>query len=353
MVNKITDNLFINEANGVAEITIVGDIGYNYWADTYEDYKKNTSENIAKELNAIKALKAEVINLTLESYGGDVAHALSIYSQLKNTGAKINTYYRGVNASASTIIGSVANKENITMDEVGLFLIHKPMNYVFGNENDMEQSLTDLKKWKQAIVTTYLNIGVSQEVIDDLMERANGHGEWLTFEEAKNYGFVNKSYETVRSVNYTKDFFTNKGMPIPKNINNLKNKIMAQEFELTENTKNTIWDWLKDKISNNQEPTNDLQADYDTLKTDYDTLKVENDTHVSEIETLQNQVADLQAQLDTKKEENIDEVVENKVKEIIKNSTKSTEEETKKSEPKEMTAYEKIVNKHTLSKIKL
>ena len=61
---QVTKYLNVVKNNDVADIEIVGEIGYNFWADTYEDYKKNTSENIAKELNALKELDTKVINLT-------------------------------------------------------------------------------------------------------------------------------------------------------------------------------------------------------------------------------------------------------------------------------------------------
>jgi ATP-dependent protease ClpP protease subunit len=96
---KITPFLNVKKKDNVANIEIFGDIGYNSFADNSVDYLKNTSEVKAKEIKALQEIDVEVINLTMESLGGDVSHALAIYSLLKNSGATINTYYRGANAS--------------------------------------------------------------------------------------------------------------------------------------------------------------------------------------------------------------------------------------------------------------
>ena len=156
---KITPFLNVKKKDKVADIEIFGDIGYNVWADNFEDYQKNTSEVKAKEIKALQELDVEVINLTMESLGGDVSHALAIYSLLKNSGATINTYYRGANASASTIIGSAASSVNhIFMDNTGLFLVHKVMSYAEGNENDMQDAINEINYGVAELIDMRLDI---------------------------------------------------------------------------------------------------------------------------------------------------------------------------------------------------
>jgi hypothetical protein len=50
---KVTPFLNIKKTDNVADIEIFGDIGYNVWADTYEEYKANTSEQKAEEIKAL------------------------------------------------------------------------------------------------------------------------------------------------------------------------------------------------------------------------------------------------------------------------------------------------------------
>jgi len=276
-----------------ADIEIVGDIGYNWWADTYEDYKKNTSEGMAKQLNEIAALKVDVINVTLESLGGDVAHALAIYNQLRQTGAKLIMKLRGANASSSTIISSAANLEDIYMDNTGLYLIHKPMSGSWGNSNDLEETINGLAKWQKSIEQTYLNLGVKQEVITDLMERNGGNGEWLTFNEAKEYGFVGNEWTPKKVGNYKPEDFTNKGLLAPKNIINQNSKIMQEQ------DKKGLFSEFKNWLKGEQEQE-DAQTTIQNLKTENEQLK-------NDLATFKNKVDELEA---AKVVEEVEEVTE-------------------------------------------
>ena len=355
---QVTKHLFINKkADNTATIEVVGDIGYNVWADNYEDYIKNTSEAKAKELNALKELKADKINLVIESLGGDVYHAMSIYSQLQNSGAEIHTHYRGYNASAATIIGSAAKKENISMDDTGLFLVHKPMSYADGNANDMQETINGLNKIQESISKTYLNLGVEKNVIDELMERNGGHGEWLNFEEAMSYGFVSKMHKSEKVSNYVKSDFENKKLLIPTNLVNQKEKEMSKEdnqLVLNEEQKEGLFAWIKNKLKSEEAPkneatetdepieevsnevANDLQEDYDALLAENDALKAK--------------VAELEAKLsedDSEMENKLDTIIENKLKTILKNSVEPTEKKKEKVENKIEDSYtSQIINKH-------
>jgi len=313
-MQKVTNFLNVAKKDNEVTLSIIGDIGYNWWADTFEDYKKNTSENMAKELNAIKELKADVINVELESLGGDLSHALSIYSLLKNSGSKVKVFLRGANASSSTIIASSASSaSDVYMDNTGLYLVHKPMSNYYGNVNELEQGINDLKKWQLAAEQCYLNLGVEQEVLNDLMERNNGNGEWLTFSEAKEYGFVGNEWNVGKVRNYNPNDFKNKGFIEPKNINNL---ITNKKTEMENTEKQSLFQEFKNWFKNEAE-SEIKAAESEDLKTENETLKTENEALKAEIETLK---AELEAMKPAETENNIETLIENKVKEAIKNT---------------------------------
>lgn len=272
---NVTPFLNVVQKDNEATIEIVGEIGYNYWADTYEEYTANTAKNIAAELNAIQALKVDKIKVILDSLGGDVSHALSISNLLRNSGAEVSTYLRGANASASTILACAASSiDNIYMDNMGLYLIHKPMNGVWGNENDMQKNIDDLKKWGSAINQAYLNIGVSQEVIDDLMERNGGHGEWLTFQEAKDYGFVGNEWKVNKVTNYKKEDFTNRELLVPKNIiNQNDNKMNTIEEKKSLFAEFKAWFKNEAEAEAAEQEVSDLKAENEALKAENEALK--------------------------------------------------------------------------------
>jgi len=342
---KITPFLNIKKTDNVADIEIFGDIGYNVWADTYEEYKANTSEQKAEEIKALQNLGVDTINVTLESLGGDVSHALAIYSLLKNSGATINTYYRGVNASASTIIGSAATSvKNIYMDNTGLFLVHKVMSYVEGNENDMQDMINDLEKWQGAINQVYLNLGVEKEVIAELMERNGGHGEYLNFKEAKKYGFVGKEWETKKVANYSRDTFVNKDLLVPNFINQKEEKMEETTPVVTE--EKTLLQKIWNKISNETEPTAENEVDNEVTPEEQ-TAIVDEVMQLLEprIVALEEAMAELMPKEEEEdaeeqpmeeevvedKKENLTEVIKNEIAEAFKNFVEPTPTKSNKT----------------------
>jgi ATP-dependent protease ClpP protease subunit len=342
---KVTPFLNIKKIDNVADIEIFGDIGYNVWADTYEEYKANTSEQKAEEIKALQNLGVDVINVTLESLGGDVSHALAIYSLLKNSGATINTYYRGVNASASTIIGSAATSvKNIYMDNTGLFLVHKVMSYVEGNENDMQDMINDLEKWQGAINQVYLNLGVEKEVIAELMERNGGHGEYLNFKEAKKYGFVGKEWETKKVANYSRDTFVEKELLVPNFINQKEEKMEETTPVVTE--EKTLLQKIWNKISNENEPTIDNEVENEVTPEEQ-TAIVDEVMQILEprIVALEEAIAELmpkeegeeaeeepmEEEMVEDKKENLSEVIKNEIAEAFKNFVEPTPTKSNKT----------------------
>lgn len=357
-MKQVTPHLFIdNKSKEVTNIEIIGDIGYNVWADTYDDYKKNTSERISEEVKAISgATASDTINVTLESLGGDASHALSIYSILKNSGKTINVYMRGANASASTVIASSAtSKDHVYMSNTGMFLIHKPMTSAYGNENDMEKAKEHLSKWAKAIENAYISLGVDKADLDMLMEKNGGHGEWLTFDEAKAYGFVGKEWTSESTLNYTKDLFKTKNLLTPKNIKMEENKEVKDENLLTkiwnklntptnmeeeeEEVKNevTLEDFeallervalLEEKLAEMEEPENmEEEEEYENMEEEEeDENKVENS---------------LKLQLEDKIKE-----IENLKKQVAKNEATPKPKEVKNKLEENAPAWKQLVNAH-------
>jgi ATP-dependent Clp protease, protease subunit len=331
---KITPFLNVKKKDNVANIEIFGDIGYNSFADNSVDYLKNTSEVKAKEIKALQELDVEVINLTMESLGGDVSHALAIYSLLKNSGATINTYYRGANASASTIIGSAATSvDHIYMDNTGLFLVHKVMSYAEGNENDLKDAIDNMNKWQVSLKQSYLNLGVKEEVINDLMERNGGHGEWLTFEEAKEYGFVGNEWETKKVTNYSKDIFVNKGILVPNNLNNQNQVKMEETTPEVVTEDKTLLQKIWNKLSNDSEEPKTEVVVKNAITPEEITDVISEVMQILEprLAALEEAIASMMPMEEPPVEEakveeveNMATIIENKVKEAIKNLVEPT-----------------------------
>ena len=320
---EVSKFLNVKKEEKVANIEITGEIGYNAFADTYDDYKKNTSEAMAAELNALKDLDAEVINITLESLGGDVHHALAIYSLLRNSGAKINTYYRGANASSSTIIGSAADSvDNIYMDSTGLFLVHKVMTMAEGNANDMQNTIDTLNKYQEALEKAYMNIGVTKESLSELMERNGGHGEWLTFNEAQSFGFVGSEWNTGKASNYSRATFANKNILIPNQFNNKNNNLMEEKtFALNEEQEKGLFSKFKAWFNNEVEAEELERAkakEWDDLKAELENAN----KRLAELETTEEPVEEEVSEEPVEEVPSEEMVIEAKVEEQVKAALK-------------------------------
>lgn len=234
------------------------------------------SEDLGNKINEAKSNGIENIKIILESPGGNMAQGLAIYSILKNSGLKIESYLRGANASASTLIASSANVEDIHMDVTGLYLIHKPMSEAQGNENDFEQTKNSLKKWENSLRKIYQNLGVANETLDDLLSRNNGHGEWLNFEEAQSLGFVGKAWETEPVYNYNnQEIFKINNLLTPKKNNMEENKVV-EEKTILEKIKNLVTSEKKEEVANEvEEQLAQVFERLDSLEAEVATLKAE------------------------------------------------------------------------------
>lgn len=295
--------LNLSKNNDVANISIVGDIGNEV----------NNSIEFKKILTQLREEQTKTLNIEINSFGGSLFEALSIYTLLKQFDGVLNIFLLGVNASSATIIASAAKVENIKMDISGLYLIHKPMLEAYGNENDLEDAKNHLGKTKKSIENVYLNLGVKQEVINDLMERNGGHGEWLTYNEAKEYGFVGGEWEAKNVSNYKEEDFKNKGYLVPKNISSQKSNKMG----INEEEKKGLFAEFFNIIKGEKEK--------ETLSNVKNELQVKNDAledAMAENEALKAKVAELEAkiaELETTEEVVEEEVVENTQEQIITN----------------------------------
>ncbi len=165
-----------NEAN----IDIYGDIVS--WEFLESDVSSYT---LAKE---IEYLNADVINVHINSYGGEVAEGLAIYNSLKRHKAKIKTYCDGFACSAASVV-FMAGDERI-MSTASLLMIHNAWSNCCGkaNANQLRKQADDLDKITQASINAYMQeINISEEELKQLLDDET----WLTAQESLEMGFSN------------------------------------------------------------------------------------------------------------------------------------------------------------------
>ena len=171
-----------------ADIMIYGDItsmatALRRWYGDDENVAEVDSFQITKEING---LDVDTINVFINSYGGEVAEALAIYSALKRHSASVHTYCDGFACSAATIIFCAGDVR--TMGSIALLMIHNCMSYIgYANSEEMRTAAEDNDKINQSSINAYLTVtSLSEEKITELMDNAT----WLTAKEALDYGFA-------------------------------------------------------------------------------------------------------------------------------------------------------------------
>ena len=192
----------ISNVGGVGEVEIFGYIGEDYWSG-----EGNTVASIHQKLNELEALAVDSYKVTINSTGGDVNHALAIYNILRKKGKPVETEMIGMCASSATIIAMAGDKRVIS--ENAIFLIHKCMSAVYGNENELKQEIETQKLINDTIVSIYKNVAskTDEETIMTLMNENNGNGKWISAQEAFDYGFATEIASENKRSNEARKFF--------------------------------------------------------------------------------------------------------------------------------------------------
>ena len=172
-------NVMKNDEEKSAELILYGSIGSDeYWDDISDKAFKQDIENLGD---------VENITLHINSPGGSVFSAVAIANTLKNHKAKITANIDGLAASAATIITSAC--DTVKMPKNALFMVHNPITFAYGNNQDMQKTLKMLNKVKNSIIETYLNKAkTDKETLSELMDNET----WMSAEEAKEYGFIDE-----------------------------------------------------------------------------------------------------------------------------------------------------------------
>lgn len=160
-----------------ADIFIFGDIVSWEWLES-----DVSSYTLAKE---IEGLDVDVINVFINSYGGEVAEGLAIYNQLRRHKATVKTYCDGFACSAASVV-FMAGDERI-MSNTSLLMIHNAWNRAVGDYNELQKVAEDLKTINQASVNAYLNhVNITEEKLKEMMDAET----WIAPADALEMGFA-------------------------------------------------------------------------------------------------------------------------------------------------------------------
>lgn len=196
-----------------ADIYIFGDITSWEWLES-----DVSSYTLSKEL---QGLDVDVINVHINSYGGEVAEGLAIYNTLKNHKAKVETICDGFACSAASVIFMAGDTR--VMNPASLLMIHNVWTSTAGDANELRKTADDLDKITSASIAAYKeHTNLSEEEIKAMLDNET----WLTPQEALDKGFATAIKDTGNSKNPSQSV---RQSIINKIINNQQDKQPAYQ----------------------------------------------------------------------------------------------------------------------------
>ena len=125
-----------------AQVSVRGYIGE--WGVTDRDF-----------IAAVEAFgEVDTIDVAINSRGGEVDHALSIFNFLKNHPAKVNMRVDGVAMSAASIV--LMAGDSIEMPANAILMVHQPRSWGAAETADEHRQLADvLDTFESALLETY------------------------------------------------------------------------------------------------------------------------------------------------------------------------------------------------------
>lgn len=174
---KIYYSLVKSEKSAV--LNIFGDITSYAW----EDFGEMSNTILSKKLEELG--EVDVIDVYINSYGGEVAEGLAIYNALKRHKAKVRTHVDGFACSIASVI-FMAGDERI-MPNTSCLMIHNPWMATAGNAKDLRKQADDLEVIGECSISAYMeHINISEAELKELLDKES----WLSPSEAVEMGFA-------------------------------------------------------------------------------------------------------------------------------------------------------------------
>lgn len=153
----------------------------------------------------------EVIEIHLNSPGGDVFASFSIYDYLRSCPVQTVGIVDGMAASGASII--LCGCTHRVMSENGFILCHQPRGGAIGTMSNILDTAENIKDIYGKMKTIYLNeTKIPKEIIDDLLKK----DIYLDSKKCLEYGLVDEISEPTRSRFEEQEEDKSKKKPQPK-----------------------------------------------------------------------------------------------------------------------------------------
>jgi ATP-dependent protease ClpP protease subunit len=149
------------------------------------DYFEQPCTTAADIRNKIRSANGDVLEVSVNSPGGDIFVASEIYTALKNYN-NIKIKVTGLAASAASVIAMAGYCE---MSPTAQMMVHNVWTCQSGDYRDMDSASESLKKANRSIANAYcVKSGMAMDAALKMMDETT----WMTAQDAKALGLVDK-----------------------------------------------------------------------------------------------------------------------------------------------------------------
>jgi ATP-dependent Clp protease, protease subunit len=182
MEQELVTSMLSKKLFDIRTITIFGEIN------------QEVSQNVAEKLILLSNQSDDVIKIYINSPGGHVESADTIFDMIQFIKAPVKIIGSGWVASAGAYIFCAPSIENRFCLPHTRFLLHQPSGGVGGQATDIKIEAQEIIKMRKR-----LNQILAKQTGQSLekVEKDTDRNFWMTAEEAKEYGLVGKIITTV------------------------------------------------------------------------------------------------------------------------------------------------------------
>lgn len=236
------------------------------------------------------------VTLRINSPGGVVSEALSIFNYLTSTGRDVTVYVDGYAASAASVIMLAASAGKLNVFPSSIIMLHKPSNIAWGNADVLRKEADVLDIHEQALVNIYKSR--MKKMSEDEIKQLVNDESWMLGDAAVSIGIadnlVEQEEQPAEGVAACASFAAihRKAMEVMMTKQETRKEITAQRDDLTA------------KVESLGAALETLKADFETAKAsevqakqERDEIKAKYESALAEISAEKQSRADAEAAL--------------------------------------------------------
>lgn len=172
------------QSSDMVNIYLYGDIGDDSFFGNEDSI---TAKSFSVDL--MKIPSEAILNIYINSNGGNVFDGYAIYSQLSRHAGKKNVFIDGVAASIASFIAMVG--DTVSINENAFIMIHRAWGRTAGTATDMRKAADMLELIEGSLESTYAKkTKLSEDKIRELMAEET----WMNASKALELGFVDEIF---------------------------------------------------------------------------------------------------------------------------------------------------------------